>query len=100
MIRVQVIKKHNNLKKITLKGHANYEEFGKDIVCAAVSATFLCTVNGILAIDENSIQVMSDENIQIVDVKTDDKVIQKLLHNMLKCLEYLEKEYPKNIEIR
>ncbi len=100
MIRVQVIWEDNNVKQITLKGHANYEEVGKDIVCAAVSATFLCTVNGILSIDEDSIRVTSIAQKQVVEVYTNDDIIQKLLCNMIWCLESLEKEYPKNIQIR
>ena len=32
-------------KDITITGHANYDTYGKDIVCAAVSATVICTVN-------------------------------------------------------
>ena len=41
MIRINVNKENNQIKKITLEGHANYDEYGKDIVCAAVSATYL-----------------------------------------------------------
>lgn len=99
MIRIQVIRENDMIKKITLKGHANYEDYGKDIVCAAVSATFLCTVNGILSIDEDSIQVTSWDDRQILDVIKNSEIIQKLLCNMLRCLESLKEEYPKNIKI-
>lgn len=100
MIRIQVIRENDTIIQITLKGHAGYEEYGKDIVCAAVSATFLCTVNGILSLDENSIRVTSKEDEQILDVVKKDEINQKLLCNMLNCLESLEKEYPKNIKIK
>lgn len=100
MIRIDVIHNNNNIKQIILKGHADYEEYGKDIVCAAVSATFLCTVNAILAIDEEAIQVISQKEEQVIDVMKEDRITQTLLHNMLKCLENLEEQYPKNIKIR
>ena len=100
MIRIQVIRENNFIKQITLKGHADYEEYGKDIVCAAVSATFLCTINGILSIDRDVILVTSLLEKQVVEVLKEDKVTEKLLCNMLRCLESLQKQYPKNIEIR
>ncbi len=100
MIRIHVIRENDEIKQITLKGHANYDEYGKDIVCAAVSATFLCTVNGIFATTANSIQVKSSQNTQIVEVIKPDTMAEKLLGNMLKCLENLQQKYPNNIEIR
>ena len=57
MIRINVIKEKNKLKKITFEGHADYEDYGKDILCAAVSATYLCTVNAILSFGNNRIFV-------------------------------------------
>ena len=49
---------------ISITGHANYDDYGKDIVCAAVSATYLCTVNGILNLNKDTIKVTSNENLQ------------------------------------
>ena len=43
MIKVKLIKNNNHIKKIIIKGHAMYADYGKDIVCAAVS-TLLQTV--------------------------------------------------------
>ena len=100
MIRIQIVQNNNYIKQITLKGHANYEEYGKDIVCAAVSATYLCTVNGILSISQDSIKVTSSDDMQIIDVLKEDEVTEKLLTNMVKCLKSLEQEYPNNIKIK
>ena len=100
MIRIHVVENNNYIKQITLKGHANYEEYGKDIVCAAVSATYLCTVNGILSIDADIIQVKNTDEIQIIDILREDDITEKLLRNMIKCLSSLENEYPNNIKIK
>ena len=56
MIKVKIQKEGNIIKKINITGHANYAEYGKDIVCAAVSATVLTTVNGIIALDNSIIE--------------------------------------------
>ena len=100
MIRINVNKENNQIKKITLEGHANYDDYGKDIVCAAVSATYLCTVNAILSLNKNSIQVNNNKAKQEIIVNTYDEVTNTLLNNMINCLESLEKQYPKNINLR
>ena len=86
MLRIKITKENSKIKQITFKGHAGYEEYGKDIVCAAASATFLCTANAILSINKNSIKVTQDTNISIIDVLSYDEITEKLITNMLNCL--------------
>ena len=43
MIKVEI---ENN--KIEIKGHANYDDYGKDIVCASVSSIVITTINAII----------------------------------------------------
>ena len=99
MIRIKVIKQNNLIKNITFKGHANYSEYGSDIVCAAASATYLCTVNAILLFDNNTIKISSNENLQEIEVIKNDDITQNLLTNMINCLESLQEQYPKNINL-
>ncbi len=56
MIKVKLTKNNNYYKRIIITGHANYDDFGKDIVCAAVSSTVITSVNSCLAIDNESIE--------------------------------------------
>ena len=100
MIRISINYQDNYIKQITLKGHANYNEYGTDIVCAAVSATYLCTINGILSLKDNSIEVLSEKDTQIVNILLIDDTTNKLLENMIRCLKSLEKQYPNNIKIK
>ena len=99
MIRININYKDNYINEITLKGHANYSDYGSDIVCAAVSATYLCTVNAILLLKESSIEVFSKEDIQTIKVLVNDDTTYKLLKNMIRCLRSLEEQYPNNIKI-
>ena len=75
MIRININYQDNYIKEITLNGHANYSDFGSDIVCAAVSATYLCTINGILSLDENSIEISSKKSTHTLKVKKNDITI-------------------------
>ena len=47
MITVTVSKKNNSYISFTSKGHAGYAEEGYDIICAAVSALVINTVNSL-----------------------------------------------------
>lgn len=100
MIRISINYQDNYIKKITLCGHANYDEYGNDIVCAAVSATYLCTVNGIFSIGDGVIEVLSDDDVNVVNVNKYDDNVNKLLENMVRCLKSLEEKYPNNIKIK
>lgn len=100
MIRIETYKKNNKYTKIDFKGHANFDKYGKDIVCAAVSSTMLCTVNAIYLINEDSINTVKENDSFIIEVIRDNDITNKLIENMMHCLESLEKEYPKNIKIK
>ena len=94
MIKVEV---KNN--RISFLGHANYNDYGKDIVCAAVSATLITTAEAIAKFDINAITIKeNNDRVELIQNKHDD-VTNKLITNMLDLLKELEKKYPKNIKI-
>ena len=86
-------------KQIIIKGHANYDELGKDIVCASVSSMVITTVNAILKIDNEAIKYSDNKGVTI-DIIKDDEIVNKLINNLIDLLEELSKQYPKYIEIR
>ena len=99
MIRITVFEKNGQINKISMNGHALFDDYGKDIVCAAVSATYLCTINAIYSIQEDSIKIDDYDNEKVVYVLSGEKVVITLLDNMVRCLSDLERQYPKNIRI-
>ncbi len=94
MIKVTI-----NSNKVSITGHALYDDYGKDIVCASVSSIVITTINAILRIDDEAINY-SEKNGVIIDILKHDVVVDKLIENLIDLLENLEKEYPKYIEIR
>ncbi len=94
MIKVEVTKKN-----ISILGHANFDDYGKDIVCAAVSSVVITSIEAIAKFDENAVAIInSDNKLEIIINKYDD-ITNKLISNMLTCLQEIEKKYPKNIKI-
>ena len=45
MIKVTVKKKDNYIVDLKISGHANSDEYGKDLVCAGVSTASIGTLN-------------------------------------------------------
>ena len=105
MIKVSIKK-----NQIIIKGHANYDELGKDIVCASVSSMVITTcasvssmvittINAILKINYEAIKYSDNKGVTI-DIIKDDEIVNKLINNLIDLLEELSKQYPKYIEIR
>ncbi len=46
------INKSGNVKSVSLTGHADYNEYGKDIVCASVSTIFEVMTMGLILLAE------------------------------------------------
>ena len=98
MIKINVERENNIIKSVEVKGHADYADFGKDIVCSAVSSIVTTTINDILTLDKNAIKYITDDgNVTITNL--DNEIANKLLNTMLNTLSDLATSYPKNIRI-
>ena len=100
MIKVKVEQEQTNYKKISVLGHAMYADYGKDIVCSAVSSITITTINGILTLDEGSLSYQVNKEGLTIDGISTDETTQKLLGNMVNLLKELESQYPTNIEVK
>ncbi|MBQ8659842.1 MAG: ribosomal-processing cysteine protease Prp [Bacilli bacterium] len=99
MIKVTVRSKNNAVECVLIKGHADYDDYGKDIVCAAVSTMAITTINAINSLDE-TLDFAEKSGLLEIRVKEVTDINQKLLSNLIIQLEELKSQYPKNIEIR
>lgn len=95
-----MIKVNISNDKIELIGHANYDDYGKDIVCSAASSIVTTTVNGILTFDKDYISYSEKENKFVIEINTHNEIVDNLINNMINMLKELETNYPKNIKIR
>ena len=84
---------------ITIKGHAGYDDKGKDIVCASVSSIVITTINGIIEINPDAIDYSDLDNEIIIRKLKEDEIVNKLLNNMILLLENLEKDYKDYVKI-
>ena len=69
MINITVKKRNGSYLDFLSRGHAGYAEEGQDIVCAAVSALIVTTVNSLDEFTEDEIEVREDDGYVSIHLK-------------------------------
>ncbi len=101
MIKVMVESKNKkHIDKIEIVGHADYDDYGKDIVCSSVSSIVTTTVNGIYEIQKEYLKVEEIKDGMILTILKEDTICDKLIKNMLTLLSELSESYPENIMVK
>ena len=94
-----MIKVYISKNKIVITGHAGYDEYGKDIVCASASSIVITSVNACLRMDKDSLTYKEEWDKLTIEVTSDNKNVLLILENMIQMLEELAETYKKNIKI-
>lgn len=99
MIKVKINYKDNFINGFKVTGHANYDDYGKDIVCASVSSIVITSINMALRLDESSVKAINKSGLIEVKILKQNEIINKVFVNMIEMLKELENDYSKNIKI-
>jgi uncharacterized protein YsxB (DUF464 family) len=107
MIHVTVRRRTSDgaIGSFRIEGHAQFDEPGKDIVCAAVSAISVGTVNsveallGVLLLHEMEEGLLDVSVPEHIDVEQAGKV-QLLLESMVVMLQTIEESYGAYISVQ
>lgn len=98
MIKIEYIENDNFIEYIKIHGHANYDDYGKDIICSAVSAISIGALNALKNIENYTIT--QSKGLIILKEKNeplhDDNVV---LNTMIVQLKTIENSYPDFIKI-
>ena len=101
MINAEFFRNKGIISGFKISGHAMYDDFGKDIVCAAVSSAVQLTANTITEIFGIDAKVSAENNAVIL--KTADSAddnLQKLYRGLLLHLETLSEDFKGTIKIK
>ena len=100
MIKVNIEKNNTKINSLKVSGHSNYDEKGKDIVCAGVSAVIVGGINCLLNENKTVIEYECKEGYSYIFVKKiDNENIQRILDVITTQLYTIEESYPKFIKI-
>ena len=90
----------NNFKSIIIKGHTNYAEKGKDIICAAISAITNGTISFLQTYYKNDCRISYlPAEIEIYS-RNNNSEFQLCLRLMFFQLENIANSYPNYLEIQ
>ena len=80
MIKVQINKTDNKYSSLIVSGHSNYDEHGRDIVCAGVSAVVTGGLNALAIENKDKISYRVEDgyvNVDVLDI--DDDNLQRIM---------------------
>lgn len=83
MIRVVLTRKNGCLKKVSVSGHAESADYGKDLVCAAVSAICVGTASALSELCPGACRFVSMNNPFVIDVTDSADTAQTILESMI-----------------
>lgn len=101
MVKVNFYYQTNNIVRAVVEGHANFDYYGKDIVCAGVSAIVFGSLNALdNLVSQAEIKIdQTDNKIDITVLKPTNNN-QMILKTMLWQLKTISEQYAKNITIK
>ena len=109
MINVKIFRHKDSILGFKIKGHANYRNFGEDIVCAAISVlaqTSLMALVEVCGIDEDKLNYRIDDETGFLEVNLPRNLNIKTLENSQIVLRTFElgvksiiESYPNNVAL-
>ncbi|MBR5858584.1 MAG: ribosomal-processing cysteine protease Prp [Clostridia bacterium] len=101
MTTASFFKSNGKFCSFRIHGHSGYAEEGSDIVCAAVSAMAMLTVNNITESFGIPAEIVADEEGPVIDfkLKLEDERACALIAGLWRELSALANDYPKNIRV-
>lgn len=103
MIKVRIKRMNQRIVGFIVKGHADYDEYGKDIVCAGVSAITVGGLNAIAKAYNNDLTKFNVDmsegytSLNILDIE--NKEIQTILETLEIQFKTIEETYSKYIKV-
>ena len=99
MVKVNAIRRHQKLQKITIRGHAGYADKGQDLVCAGISSIAVGMMNALDQLTpETCVLLMKDADIEIQVIKETTEN-QLLLESLIIQLKTLKESYKTYVQI-
>ena len=97
MIEISITRHNNEYSQIKAFGHAEYEDYGKDIVCSAVSVLIINTANSLEKFTEDLIlaQTYEDGTTEILLKEHPSKEATLLIDSLVLGLEGIRNQYGK-----
>ena len=90
----------DSIKKVRIEGHAGFQDYGKDIVCSAISTAVIFSCNLLEKVSPKN-RIYSDEKKGVIELEVldSDKMNYLITRNLYETLIDLSSQYPRFIKI-
>ncbi|MDI6601901.1 MAG: ribosomal-processing cysteine protease Prp [Thermoanaerobacteraceae bacterium] len=105
MIEAEILRKDGRINAVNVRGHALYGPYGKDIVCAGVSALCQTCAESLNKLTEGKFSIEIDRgdfHIEVLDYGSGDDMVKinVLLDGLVIGLKSIEESYPQHIKVK
>jgi uncharacterized protein YsxB (DUF464 family) len=94
MIKIKV-----SPKNISILGHAEYDDYGKDIVCAGVSTLLQTLIQSVETLTDDEIKYTMSPGKADIEFRNLSGQSKTLLNSFFIGVEMIAYEYPENVKI-
>ena len=98
MIKAIYQVKDGNYQSLRVSGHAEFGEYGRDLVCASVSSIMFGFMNGLDALNED-IEIQQLTNRIVIKNHTDLQVVNDYFELVIMQLKTIEESYGDFIKV-
>lgn len=102
MTKVNVVQDSNDIiVNIYINDHADFAEYGNDIVCAAISSIIFGALNALVHYGCSQKQIIVDDSKACIHISlNDENDLQVVAQTMLIQLQTIQESYPDYIKIK
>ena len=100
MIKIKIARDEHGISLISMQGHAEYDQYGKDIVCSAASTIIIGGINAIAQLGYLSFISYKVDAGELEINNTECAELQIILNTLLVQFQSIEESYPKYIQVQ
>lgn len=93
--------KNNQITSFKITGHADYAEYGYDIVCSGIT-TAVFTSLGLIKkyLNESEYDYQELDGTITLNFNVTNQIVNDIIENLIEVLKNIERQYPKNLKIK
>ncbi|MCL6428653.1 hypothetical protein LT335_00192 [Spiroplasma sp. JKS002669] len=101
MVKTNFYYQKDQIVKVEVSGHSNFDQVGKDIICAGISAIVFGTLNALdNLVSQQEVKIVEPKTKVIIEVLKPSDNNQMILQTMFWQLKTISNQYRKNIIIK
>lgn len=100
MIDIGITRNKGRIEECTIEGHADYDEYGYDIVCAAISAISCTAILGLQELVHDEGQFENKPGYCLIrPAKVNDERVQAILETMVLGCTEISRQYKTFVKV-